>query len=220
MSKFKKVATHDLFNLIIHHVAVSCEKMKKDCIESKKYLINHEDKISNRLVAQYLDKNSLELIFILQKPENFNADTYTFTGRTDISVMSSDTLKNRSAYLTIECKRLNGEKRLNKKYVKEGISRFVEHPPKYSSYYGKSIMLGYIVRAINDISENTKKIDNIQRELLVGVQIGEMQLVSNGMKDFCRYHCTYQANDIEDVELAHLFYDFSSVMAKEERVHR
>ena len=212
MSKFKKIAMYDLFNLIILHVAVSCEKMKIDCIESKKYLINHEDEISNRLVAQYLDNNSLELIYILQKPENFNADSDTFTGRTDISVMSSDILKNRSAYLTIECKRLDGGKTLNKKYVKEGIARFVEHPPKYSSYYGKSIMLGYIVKAINDISEHTKNIDNIQRELLVGIQIGEMQLVSDGMKDFSHYHCTYQANDIEDVKLAHLFYDFSDVM--------
>ena len=216
MSKFKKVAKHDLFNLIILHVAVSCEKMKNDCNESQKYLANHEDKISNRLVAQYFDKNSLELIFILQKPENFNAESDTFAGRTDISVMSSDTLKNRSAYLTIECKRLDGGKTLNKKYVKEGITRFVEHPPRYSSYYGKSIMLGYIVKAINGISENTKKIDDIQRELLAGVQISEMQFVSDDGKGFTRYHCTYQGKDIIDVELAHLFYDFSSVVDKKD----
>jgi len=213
MSGFKKAAMHDLFNLIILHVAVSCEKMKKDCIESQKYLSNHEDKISNRLVAQYLDKNSLELIFILQQPENFNVDSDTFAGRTDISVMSSNTLKNRNAYFTIECKRLDGGKTLNEKYVKEGIARFVEHPPKYSSYYGKSIMLGYIVKAISDISKNTKKIDNIQRKLLVGIQIGEMQLVSDERKDFSRYHCIYQADNNLNVELTHLLYDFSDVVA-------
>ena len=214
MSKFKRVSRCDLFNLIIVHICDSCGKMREDCLKTGNHLPNHEDKISNRLVENYLDINSFELVFILQKPENFNATSDTFVGRTDISVISSDRLKNRNAYLTIECKRIDGKKALNKKYVEDGLARFVVPPLKYSSYYGKSIMLGYVVTALGNVSENTKKIDEIQREMLVGIEIGEMQLMHEDGKGFSHHQCTYKVNGLVDIELAHLFYDFSNAMEK------
>lgn len=46
--------------------------------------------------------------------------------------------------ISIECKRIDGTADLNKKYVKEGVARFVTQ--KYSSYYGRNVMLGFVVK--------------------------------------------------------------------------
>jgi hypothetical protein len=177
-------------------------------------LDNHEDIISNRLVERYLDLNFLELRFIREAPEHYETETDTYNGRTDIKVVSSDWLKNRKAYYTIECKRLDGKTDLNKKYVLEGVARFViSTEPKYFSYYGRNIMLGYIVQTMN-IGENTDKIDKLQRELLVNVTIGDMSFVCDNGEGFSRYQCLYlyHANGTIGVELTHLFYDFSDVV--------
>ena len=217
MGGFKKESNNadfeqNLFNLIIFHISQSCNNMRSDCRDTGKHLYNHEDKISNRLVEKYLDANFLGLRFVLQKPEHYDAETDTYIGRTDITVGSSDWLANRDAYYIIECKRIDGKAHLNREYVSEGISRFVLPPsPKYPAYYGRNIMLGYIVQAIN-VGENTDKIDKLQHELLVGVTIGDMKHVRDDGTGFYRYHCLYEANGDYSVELAHLFYDFSDVM--------
>jgi hypothetical protein len=189
--------------------------MEHDCRLSGEYLYNHEDKISNRLVERYLNNNSLGLRFILQKPEHYDAETDTYVGRTDIQVVSLEWLfSNREAYHIIECKRIDGETRLNQAYVSEGISRFAASPtPKYSSHYGRNIMLGYVVQTIK-IAENTVKIDSIQRNVLVGITIGKMELVCDDGKGFSHHKCTYQSFGTPEIELAHLFYDFSSVISE------
>ena len=219
MGGFKKdsnnaVFEQGLFSLIVSHISKCCETMRNDCKGTGEFLYNHENKISNRLVERYLDMNFLGLRFILEKPEHYDDTTDTHEGRTDITVVSSDWLKNRDAYYIVECKRLDGKKSLNRKYVVDGISRFVISPsPKYSSHYGKNIMLGYIVQAIN-ISENASEIDDFQRELLIGVTISEMKSVCDDGKGFSCYQCLYQADGDLNVELAHLFYDFSDVICK------
>ena len=206
------VFKNSLFKLIIIHISKCCEKLKNDCLETGEYLYNHEDKISSRLVERYLDVGFSGLRFNLQKPEHFDAKTDTYKGRTDITVISFDWFVHSNAYYVIECKRLDGKCRLNKEYVSEGIARFIESTsPLYPSYYGKSIMLGYIVQAIN-VSENAKKIDKLQRELLVDVMIGEMRTVCDGRSGFSYYRCVYQSYGKTNVELAHLFYDFSDVI--------
>lgn len=126
----------NLFRLIITHISQCCEKMKNDCRGTGNYLYNHEDKISNQLVERYLNASFLGLRFILQKPEHYDSESGTYKGRPDITVVSFDWFMNPDAYYLIECKRINGEKDLNRKYVSDGISRFIISPsPKYSSYY-------------------------------------------------------------------------------------
>jgi hypothetical protein len=201
-----------LFNLIVSHISKCCDAMREDCRMSGKYLYNHENKISNRLVEQYLNAHLLYLRFILEKPEHYDDTTDTYEGRTDITVVSLDWFKNRNAYYTIECKRLDGSKNLNRKYVSDGISRFVISPvPKYYSFYGRNIMLGYIIQAIN-VRENAAKIDKLQHEMLINVTIDEMKLVCDDGKCFNRYKCSYQADGDLNIDLTHLFYDFSDVM--------
>jgi hypothetical protein len=201
-----------IFCSIILHISKCCHEMKQDCHSEGEYLPNHEDKISNRLVERYLNTGSLGLRFIPQGPEHYDAKTYTYKGRTDIQVVSSEWFINRKAYYIIECKRIDGKTRLNQAYVSEGISRFVILPnPKYSSHYGRNIMLGYIVQSIK-IAENTVKIDCIQRKMLAEVTIGKMELVCDDGKGFSHHKCTYQGLGTREIELAHLFYDFSDVM--------
>jgi hypothetical protein len=165
--------------------------MKRDCHLSGEYLYNHEDKISNRLVERCLDINSLGIRFILQQVEHYDTETDTHRGRTDIRVVSFEWLfGNREAYYIIECKRIDGNMHLNQAYVSEGVSRFVIPPkPKYPSYYGRNIMLGYVVRAIK-VAENTAKIDCIQRKMLAEVTIGRMEFVCDDSEGFSHYKCT------------------------------
>ena len=220
MGGFKKelnnvVFEQNLFSLIIWHISQCCKKMREDCKTTGENLYHHEDKISNRLVERHLDMNYLGLRFERETLEHYDPESDTYKGRSDITIKSSDWLKNREAYYIIEAKRLDGGTSLNKAYISEGISRFVILPSsKYPSYYGKSIMLGYIVQTI-DIRVNTEKIDKLQHELLFDVAIGEMMLVCVDGKSFSRYQCVYQADGNLNVELTHLFYDLSSVIHTE-----
>jgi len=211
---YNTIFEQNLFNLIILHISQCCKAMKSDCHETKNLLPNHEDKISNRLVACYLNTSIKGVKFTRENPEGFDADTDKFTGRTDIRIVSSDWLNgNNEAYYTIEAKRIDGNPRLNQEYISEGVSRFLTpSPPKYSSYYGKNIMLGYVVQAI-DISENAEQVDKLQRNLLVDFTIGDMELACEDGRGFSRYQCLYQAHGDLNVELTHLFYDFSDVIA-------
>ena len=206
----------NLFSIIISHISSCCKAMRDDCQKTENHLLqNSEDKISNRLVEKFLDHDTKGLMgfrFTRENPVAFDSDTDTFAGRTDIQVKSADWLSNRSAYFTIEAKRIDGTTQLNKKYISEGICRFVTLPsPKYTSYYGKNIMLGYVVQDI-DIVKNANKIDECQRKMLIGVTIGDMVLICDNVEGFSNYRCSYLTNGVK-IELAHLFYNFSDVVS-------
>ena len=97
--------------------------------------------------------------------------------------------------------------RYNKKYVKEGVARFVTE--KYSSYYGRNIMLGFVVKKI-DVSVNAKMIEKIQNSDSDEHMHGNFELVdsSNVAKN---YKCIYQMQSGK-IELRHIFSDYSSII--------
>ncbi len=200
-----------LFNLIIVHLCQCSREMRDTCKATGNGLYNHEDKITNRLVANHLNFNDLKLKFILQSPEMFIADEDNYRGRCDIKVVSSNWFNNENDYYLVECKRIDGGSYLNRQFVSEGIARFVVGPPKYPSYHKRNIMFGYVVQAIN-IPENTAKIDQLQGELLIGVISGNILLVNNESAEFYQYSCLYQSGTIDSIELDYLFYDFSCVI--------
>ena len=203
----------DLFTLIVSHISKCCERMRSDCKDGSCVpLFNHEDKISNRLVEQYLNNNPFQLRFILQMPVNYDDKSDTHKGRPDIAVGLSDWLGHPKKFYYIEAKRIDGNRPLNKKYVTEGVFRFADSSsPKYPSYRGKNIMLGYVVQAI-DVVKNVGEIDKLQRELLVGVSVGNMEVIFHDKKGFSQYKCLYQTSSNFSIELTHLFYDFSDIM--------
>ena len=200
-----------LFNLIIVHLCQCSHEMKETCKATGNQLHNHEDRITDRLVANHLNLNNLGLRFIPQSPETFIPREDIYKGKCDVKVVSDNWFRNLNDYYLIECKRINGGNHLNRQYVSEGVSRFVVDPSKYPSYHKRNIMFGYVVQAI-DIPENIVKINQLQGELLVGVLSGEFLLVNNESTEFYHYSCQYQSGTTDSIELAHLFYDFSGVI--------
>ena len=196
-----------LFESIIEHLKICSDKMRADCIETGNLLYNHEDKITNRLVENYLNKGPAMIRFILQSPECFVSDADIYKGRTDIRVVSRNWFMDVNDYYTIECKRIDGNATLNKEYIINGIARFVVSPPKYPSFNKRNIMFGFVVRDI-DIPDNTMEIERLQKEMLDAVTSDGFRLNNHFGADCYIYSCGYAVNS-EWVELRHLFYNFS-----------
>ena len=217
MGGFKSDALNSAFGdgviaiIIAHLVKCSCQ-MKDDCVNHKNPLENHEDKISNRLIAKYLNIESNNFLYVPQCLEHFDEATDLYIGRTDITVFSRNNYCDSPPYHIIECKRIDGGSNLNRKYITEGVMRFFSpaHNPKYSSYYKKNIMFGYVVKAI-DIPSNTDKINEMQNQILENTIAGDFLLLCSDGSDYYVYACQYQP-DIDSTELVHLFYDFSGVV--------
>jgi len=200
-------------NIIIAHLTECSKRMRADCIKNNKPLENHEDRITDRFVAKYLNTEPNDFRYKSQIDKNFDDDTGRHIGRIDIEVISSDYFKvSAQAYFTIECKRIDGTRNLNKKYITEGVARFVTHPIKYSSYYKQNIMFGYVVRELN-IPCNADKIDEFQSSLLNEVKTTKFVLKQTDNLQYYVYVCAYNSIHNESIELSHLFFDFSDVVA-------
>jgi len=198
-----------------------CSKsMREDALISSHFIENHEEIIRNRLLKKYLDNDEfreqmridqLNLRFEPEVPEHFDEKSDTYQGRTDIRVINKNFFKTNKAYHTIECKRIDGGYTLNKKYVTEGIARFVSYPILYPSHYHKNLMFGFVVKPI-DINANSTNIDAIQQSELQDYIINGLHMI--GFEDtlFYFYSCEYNITGKEILELQHLFFDFSPII--------
>ncbi|WP_138308520.1 MULTISPECIES: hypothetical protein [unclassified Clostridium] len=200
-----------LFESIMEHLIRCSDEMKADCIETGNLLNNNEDKITNRLVENYLNKGSAFMRFILQSPESFVPDEDIYKGRTDIKVVPQNWFMDINDYYIIECKRIDGKAKLNKEYIINGIARFVISPPKYSSFNKRNIMFGYVVQDIN-IPNNTIEIERLQKTMIDEVTSEGFILNNNSGAECYIYSCKYTVNT-EWIELRHLFYDFSDCIS-------
>ena len=200
-----------LLALVISHVRFCCDEMKNDCINKNEKLHNDEPRITCRLVENHLNYNQLELMFIPESLESYDHGEDHYAGRADIKVITRDNLGNRNkGYFLIECKRIDGYSDLNTKYVKEGVARFVVNPAKYPSHFNRNIMCGYVVQAIN-ITRNASIIERIQHKLLDDVVSGVFDLMEHYDSEYYLYSCKYKS-EVGNIELRHIFYDFSSVV--------
>lgn len=199
------------FEKITNYILDICELVVKDYEKKQLKLPNDENRIRSIMLEEYLKKkkNSYGMSdyrFELEVPENYAGNGY-HVGRVDIRILLKSDFEKEDAYYIIECKRLDGTADLNKKYIKEGVARFVTE--KYSSYYGRNIMLGFVVKKI-DISANAQLIEGIQNSDLDQNMHGNFELVnSNNLTK--SYKCLYQIQSGE-MELRHIFSDYSSVM--------
>lgn len=199
------------FNKIIEYILDICEMIVKDYEDKLSKLPNDENAIRSIMLEEYLKKqrnnyNMLGYKFEPETLENYIGNG-VYIGRIDIRITMKNNFEKDEAYYVIECKRIDGSADLNKKYVKDGVARFVTE--KYSSYFGRNIMLGFVVRKI-DVSNNTQKIMNIQNADEDPCMHGNFVLVKKeGITE--NYSCTYQIQSGE-LELRHIFSDFSSVM--------
>lgn len=199
------------FDKIINYIFDMCELIVADYSKKQINLPNDENKIRSILLKEYVSKNKNDYgmdgyKFDEEVPEHYDGNG-KYIGRVDIRIILKSDFEKDDAYYIIECKRIDGTAELNKKYVKEGIARFVTR--KYSSYYGRNIMLGFVVKRIS-ISENAKLIEEIQNNDMNQYMHGDFQFVrSVGITE--SYRCTYQMQSGK-MELRHIFSDYSSVM--------
>lgn len=201
------------FEKIITYILDICALIVKDYEERQLKLPNDENKIRSIMLEEYMNKQKAAhgmsgYKFELEVPENY-AGSGQHIGRVDIRILLKSDFEKDDAYYIIECKRIDGSSDLNKKYVKEGVARFVTE--KYSSYYGRNIMLGFVVKKI-DISSNVKLIEEIQNADLSQQMHGNFEFIES--KDVTEsYKCMYQIQSGE-IELCHIFSDYSSIMEK------
>lgn len=200
------------FEKIMQYMMDMSDKLVYDLSACNVKLPNDENKIRSIILENYLDNDDVRKInrmssyrFMPENMENYTG-TGTYLGRTDIRITLSSDFKKKNAYYIVECKRIDGSNSLNQKYVEEGVRRFVRK--KYSSYYGKNIMFGFVVKKVN-ISQNTKEIEDIQNASTDSFLHGKIKIIgTSGISE--HYKCTYKIASGE-LELRHVFADFSSL---------
>lgn len=212
-SKLNQTVVNGIYLSIIGGLLKCIELMKRDFERKSEKIANNELEICNVLFCNYLDNDAvMESInfnnfrFSSEAPENYKNNIPQ--GRVDLKVYSFDSFHFRQRYFIIECKRIDGTKRLNCKYIDEGMRRFVGNEPKYISYDNKNFMLGFVVREI-DIAENINKINTLLQEdnnihvweYLHKLSINRICISSHG------------ENDAERITLYHLFPDCSSIIS-------
>lgn len=209
-----------LFENIIDKIIFCSQMMKDVCISNGHRIDNDEGKIRNHLLEKYLDNDDIRsqvglsdlyLRFIPEVPENYKDFNDTYIGRIDIKVVTANWFKNSKEYYTVECKRIDGSKILNQKYITEGVSRFVEPPVKYPSYYKRNIMFGFVVKNIN-IDSNTIMIEEIHNSHLKDWIKEGLHLLKNSPSNYCQYSSNYFF-DQSTLELQHIFFNFSEIVS-------
>ncbi|HRZ86148.1 MAG TPA: hypothetical protein P5277_05215 [Candidatus Paceibacterota bacterium] len=188
----------NVFEFILSQIYNCYNKMLNDYSSIE----NNENLIRNGLHKNYLENNQireeLQLIPYLfdTEVELYNEDDDSVKGRTDIKVYNAiERTKNTNSYYIIECKRIDGTNELNKKYVLNGINRFVENE-KYPSYKKANGMIGFVVNPI-DIEKNTKCFSDLKFHQFI-----------NDFK--YSYVSNHKTTNSKDITLYHLMLDYSS----------
>ena len=206
-SSLNIVVKQGIFDIISDYISYCCSEMEKDLRNKGRMIKNDENKIRDYLLEHFLNDNDLRqqmhmemFLFIPEVPENY-VDLEKYKGRVDIKIIHQlETFVENKAVYFIECKRIDGRSKLNKEYVKNGVSRFVVSPPLYNSYYNKNFMLGFLVEKIDNDSniKETKEIQNVN---------GIIKIENKNKQ----YNCDYLMEN-KYIQLRHIFIDFSNII--------
>lgn len=188
----------NVFEFILTQIYTCYNKMLNDY----PFIENNENLIRNGLHKNYLENNQIREELQLTpylfdtEVELYNNDNDSVKGRTDIKVYNAiERTKNTDSYYIIECKRIDGTNELNKKYISNGINRFIENE-KYPSFKKVNGMIGFVVNPI-DIEQNTKFFSNLKFHQFI-----------NGFE--YSYVSNHKTTNSKDITLYHLMLDFSS----------
>lgn len=216
--QLNQIAKNNIYEDMINFIFISLEKMRENLLAENKNIKNDEEKIRTHLLEHYLKNeqfkekyfDDLYLLFNAEVAEGYDITSEEYIGRVDIKVYSINTIINPKDYYIIECKRIDGSSTLNRKFITEGICRFILNKPKYSSYNKKNIMLGFVVKNI-DIEINTDRINEIQSEI-EDIHICEkLERLKKEKEEYYLYRNKYKCGD-KKIELSHLFYNLSDVI--------
>ncbi|MEA4924950.1 hypothetical protein SDC9_151605 [bioreactor metagenome] len=203
---------------ILEHIVIKVleclDLMKRDCERNCCKLANNETKIRDYLFTNYLNNDNImqhigfnDFRFSSEVPENY-VDA-TPQGRTDLQVYSIDTFRHRERYFIIECKRIDGNLTLNREYVDKGMRRFTGKTPKYTSYYKRNCMLGFVVRNIN-IDTNIAKINCLLKTDYTDIHVKDYLHAGSIPLTYLSVH----GEDIkEQITLIHLMPNCSSLIS-------
>jgi len=212
--KLNEIFQKDDAERIANFIIEACQTLKNNYGNSVKVLPNDENKIRNILVEEYLDEYKIrkrnqmtEYRFAPETQENYDGNG-SYLGRADIKIILKTDFEKNDAYYLVECKRLDGSVSMNKKYLTEGVNRFVTQ--KYSAHYGKNFMLGFVVGDI-DIQNNAKNIEGIQNTLPDIKMHGQFCIEGLNGNEEAWYKCSYQLGNGE-LELSHIFSNMFSAI--------
>lgn len=178
---------------------------------------NLEDKITGRLLIDFLEEDDFRKEMALENyrfiPESATYDDeYNQIGYTDIRVLVNHKIsgfKTTKADYIIECKRLDGSKSLNKKYITNGIYRFVHELYTKSNIHKISAMLGFVVKKINN-AENIAKINQLAIDEKIQINsispIVPHKISEQFTESYYSRHTTVLG---KKAEIYHLMLDFS-----------
>lgn len=206
----------NLYIIIIKALIAGCALLTEDCCRDGRKLPNHEERIRNCLLEDYLDNDSVQpklalgdipIRFTAEVPEHYSKNAGTYMGRSDIRVTSINWFANRNDYYIIECKRVDGTQVLNQKYVDEGICRFIGSRPKYPSYNHRNIMLGFVVRNI----DRSAIIDEIAK--IHKVRLNDMTTQNVAMCRETQEYSFCESKYTNSLTLGHIFYDISEIIS-------
>lgn len=196
------------FQKIVEYILKMSEVLVADYKKKSSKLPNDENQIRSIMFEEYVSKQAetykmTDYRFDSEVQENY-VGAGKYLGRVDVRILLKSDFEKKEAYYVIECKRIDGTKKLNQKYVQDGVARFVTK--KYSSYYGKNIMLGFVVKNI-DITQNTQAIENIQNSEPDECMHGTLNPMKSNSVGDC-YKCRYKTG----LELCHIFTDYSDIV--------
>ncbi|GIZ07825.1 hypothetical protein [Flavobacterium sp. UMI-01] len=194
--KFQDFYQDKTFEFILTQIYTCYTKMLNDYPSIE----NNENIIRNGLYKKYLENNQIRDELKLTpylfdtEIELFNDDD-TVIGRTDIKVYNAiERTKNTDCYYIIECKRIDGSNTLNKKYIENGINRYIKNE-KYPSFKNVNGMIGFVVNPI-DIEQNTNYFTDLK----------PYQFINNFKYTYISNHITTNSKNLT---LYHLMLDFS-----------
>ncbi len=194
--KFQDFYQDKTFEFILTQIYACYNKMLNDYPSIE----NNENIIRNGLYKKYLENNQIREELKLT-PYLFDTEIELFNehdtviGRTDIKVYNAiERTKNTDSYYIIECKRIDGSNTLNKKYISNGINRYIENG-KYPSFKNVNGMIGFVVNPI-DIEKNTNYFTDLK----------PYQFIDNFKYSYISNHTTTNSKNLT---LYHLMLDFS-----------
>ena len=146
---------------------------------------------------------------------HFDKETHEKNGRVDIRILSVIPYLGHNAYYVIECKRLDninltGTTGLNRKYVSNGIIRFVSKT--YPFYKKTAGMIGFVVAKM-DIKRNIFNINKLLK-LIPSVNTNQELREQLILSDFNYSYISSHIIDNEIKYIYHLMLDFSDNLIK------
>lgn len=186
--------------------------LKKEKFKKNKY---NEDILKNILIKYArIKKSKFEMNHLLFLGESgLFDDNYITIGYNDIRIYNltqliKDGYVDENQYYTIECKRINKYAKYIKKYINEGINRFVIEKYSKNTYF--SGMIGFVEDGnIKSIIKKLNKYLKQHKKINTNLYLINQNITNKFNESFFSRH---ERINIGSIEMYHLFFDYSKII--------